>query len=260
MKTSREDIRSGLVRHVPAQLVDELLQAHDEAKGNFYAGGLRLSAVEGGRFCEAAFRILEQLVFGSSTPLGVPLDTDSLIRRLAMAPRGEGPDSLRLHIPRSLRVVYDIRNKRDAAHLAGEVDPNLQDATLIVAALDWVLAEFVRLYHSVSPDEAHCIISELVTRKAPVIEDFDGYLKVLRPELRSSEVCAVLLYQRGAMGATFEELKSWVPPRARANLRRTLTRLVDDLSYVHADRNRYWITQLGRQEVERNGLINPIAS
>ena len=65
------------------------------------------------------------------------------------------PDAIRLHIPRTLRLVYDIRNKRDVAHLGPDIDPNLQDSTLVVSALDWVLAEFIRLYHAgMTPDNA----------------------------------------------------------------------------------------------------------
>jgi len=41
-----------------------------EAKRNFYLGGLRLSAVEGGRFCEATFRLLQQRTTGKFNALG----------------------------------------------------------------------------------------------------------------------------------------------------------------------------------------------
>jgi len=45
------------------------------------------------------------------------------------------------------------------------------------------LAEFVRLYHNVPADEAQAIVSDLVTRTSPAIQDFDGFLKVLRADL-----------------------------------------------------------------------------
>jgi hypothetical protein len=86
-----------------------------------------------------------------------------------------------------LRVVYDIRNTRDAAHLADNIDPNLQDATLVVSVLDWILAEFVRLHHNVSPDEAQKLVEELVTRVAPVVQDFSGFLKLLNPNLGATD-------------------------------------------------------------------------
>ena len=75
-------------------------------------------------------------------------------------------DSIRLHIPRTLRLIYDIRNKRNAAHLADGIDPNVQDATLVIRNMEWALAELVRLYHHVPADEAQQIIAELVSRKS----------------------------------------------------------------------------------------------
>src|SRR4051812_46534982 len=111
----RATIRAGLAANLDGKLVDELLDAYEEAKRNFYLGGLRLSAVEGGRFCEAAFRLLQQIVRGTFDRLGVQLDTEKLIKELANLPSGSHPDSVRLHMPRALRVIYDIRNKRDAA-------------------------------------------------------------------------------------------------------------------------------------------------
>src|SRR5260370_29736549 len=164
-------IEGGLKTRLDGKLVDELLAAYQEAKRNFYIGGLRLSEVEGGRFCEAAFRVLEQVTTGRFTGLSQKVDTDGLIIRLANLPRGAHPDSVRIHVPRALRVVYDIRNKRDAAHLADGIDPNVQDATLVISNLDWVLAEFVRIYHSVPASEAQKIIENLVTRLVPAIED-----------------------------------------------------------------------------------------
>jgi len=77
--------------------------------------------------------------------------------------------------------VYDIRNKRNAAHLADGIDPNFQDATLVVSVVDWILAELIRLNHSVPPDEAKKIVETIVARSAPIVQDFDGFLKVLNP-------------------------------------------------------------------------------
>lgn len=244
-------IRAGLVVSHTPNLVDELLQAYQEAKRNYYLGGLRLSAVEGGRFCEAAFRLLQERTTGSFTPLNKQLDSETLIHKLSNIPSGQQLDSIRLHIPRALRMVYDIRNKRDAAHLADNIDPNLQDAVLVISNLDWVLAEFVRIYHSVPPNEAQRIVEGLVTRCSPAIQEFGKFLKVLNPRLKASDHVLLLLYQRGTSGAIFSELNDWVRPSMRGNLRRTLSTLIHARSHVHLDEDRYQITFSGIQEVER---------
>lgn len=253
----REIIRAGLIASLDSRLVDELLEAYAEAKRNFFLGGLRLSEVEGGRFCEAAFRLLEHITTNRFTPLGRQLRTDALIDTLEQIPRADQPDSIRIHIPRALRLIYDIRNNRDAAHLADGIDPNLQDATLVVVVADWVLAEFVRSYHNVTADEAQDMVNQIVTREAPVIQDFDGFLKVLRRDLSSAEYCLVLLYARGNKGATFDELDEWARPVMRTNLRRTLRTLVNSHAYVHHDGDRYFITATGQRHVEHERLITP---
>lgn len=225
-----------------------------EAKRNFYLGGLRLSAVEGGRFSESALRILQEKTTGKYTPLNKKIDSDRIIIELANLPSGSHPDSIRLHIPRALRVVYDIRNNRDAAHLADGIDPNLQDATLVISVLDWVLAEFVRLYHSVSADDAQRIVQNLVGRRAPAVQDFNGFLKVLNPDLPASDHCLLLLYQRGSYGATLDELTTWARPPMRTNLKKTLYRLINDKAFIHSTADRFLITDTGIKEVERRRL------
>jgi hypothetical protein len=249
-----EIVRSGLKASNDPKLVDELIAAYVDAKRNFYHGGLRLSAVEGGRFCEAAYRILEHRTKGVFTPLSKSVDTEKLRIFLENLTPGSQPDSVRLHIPRALRVVYDIRNSRDTAHLGDGIDPNLQDATLVTSVLDWVLAEFVRLYHSVSADEAQRIVESLVTRKAPAVQDFNGFLKVLNPSIQAGPFILLLLYQRGAQGADFDDLYEWAKPSMRKNLSRTLEQLTHDRAQVHQAAKRYYITATGIREVEKQKL------
>ncbi len=251
-----DDVRASLARAYDPTLVDEILSAYEETKRNFHAGGLRLAEVEGGRFCEAAFRMLELDGKQPRTPIGTELKTDELIRRLQALPGATFTDSIRLHIPRALRLVYDIRNKRDAAHLADGIDPNLQDATLVVTVLDWVLAEFIRMHHGVAANEAQRIVEQLVTRQVPAIELIDGFPKVLRTDLRASQFVLVLLYNAGKSGASIEQLEGWVRPSMRANLRRTLGNL-DEEALVHLDRgtSRCTITLKGTRQLESRRLF-----
>ncbi len=249
-------IRNSLAAHFCSQLVDELLQAFDEAKRNYYEGGHRLSAVEGGRFCEAAYRILEEATTGSFTPIGSVLDTERLQRRLGGLPAAAFSKSIRVHIPRALRVVYDIRNNRDTAHLADGIDPNIQDANLVIGVIGWVMAEFVRLYHGVTAKEAQRIVDELSVRRAPVIQEFGTVPRILRTDLRTGDYVLLLLYHVDSKGANLTDLSSWVRPSMKTNLRLTL-RGLDERAFVHQSGEHVQITQLGKQYVEDNRLPQP---
>jgi hypothetical protein len=112
----------------------------------------------------------------------------------------------------------------------------------------------LRLYN-VSPDDATQVVDSIVTRTAPIVQDFDGFFKVLNPKLGASDFVLVLLYHRGNAGATFDELKLWVRPKMRANLRRTLNRLVHSNDFAHFNGTRYSITRLGEQSVEQRKLL-----
>ena len=65
---------------IPDDLIDALFDAYAEAKRRFYLGDHRPNEVEGGRFTEAAFRILELKVLGAYTRIGKQIPTvDKLV-------------------------------------------------------------------------------------------------------------------------------------------------------------------------------------
>lgn len=248
-------VRQGFVAAgIPTELVDELVEAFAETKRRFYRDDLRPSEIEGARFCEAVFRTLEWATTQTYTPLGDTLSkVPTLMARLEQATAAS--DSVRFHIPRTLRLIYDVRNKRDVAHLGDGIDPNQQDATMVVRNMEWVLAELVRLHHNVSAQEAHAIIVDLVSKDVPLIQEFDGFPRVLK-QLKASDHFLVLLYWRGVEGATYDELHAWARAPMRANMKRTLKAL-DDKNLIHLKGDRYVLTHLGEDDVEKRKLLEP---
>lgn len=239
----------------PSNLVEELTDCYSEQKRNFFLGNHRPTEIEGGRFSEAAFRLLEDIAGLPSTPLGTQINTDGLIRNLQQLPSNAYPDSVRLHIPRTLRVIYDIRNKRDVAHLADGIDPNLQDSSFVFAALDWVLAEFIRISGGTTPDDAFHLVRSITVHSIPAIEDFAGFLKTLRPTLGPNDRLLLLLYHRNLNGATFDELKTWLKPAQRTNAKRDLTKLEHEKDYIIFQKGKYYITRLGILEVQKRKIV-----
>jgi len=242
---------------VPGELARELLDAFVEAKRRFHLGDFRPNAVEGGRFSEAALRILEWQTTGVYTLLSNPkFKADSVITSLGQLAAGSFPESVRLHLPRALRVIYDIRNKRNTAHLSDGIDPNIQDATVVVSVLDWVLAEFVRLFHSVSASDAQQTIDALVRREVPMIQVFDGKPRVLKT-LSQAEHVLVLLYWWGDRPLDRKTLSSWLTPSMRRNPGRVLSALHADFA-VTLTETAVHITQVGMRRVEDEKLIAPL--
>src|SRR6202050_5190220 len=246
-------IMNSLIARFPTNLVDELIECYVEQKKNFYLGRMRPNEVEGGRFAEAAFRMLQHAAGVSATPLGVQLNTIGISQTLENATNAG--DSVRFHIPRTLRVIYDIRNKRDAAHLGDGIDPNLQDSSFVSAALDWVLAEFVRLARGVSPDKAFALVKAITIRRVPAFEQFGDFLKPLRPSLGPSDRILLLLYHCADAGATAAELSNWLKPKQRTNLSRTLAQLEHDKDHIVLAGGRYRLTRRGISAIESRHLV-----
>jgi hypothetical protein len=263
-------IRAQLEGRFDAAIVDELLTAYVHAKRHYYAGDHRQNAVEGGRFCEAAFRILQQAIdpAGTFTPIGSSLPSvDKMLHQLENH-RGQSKlhtvkwqqDSVGLHIPRALRVIYNIRNQRDAAHLADGIDPNKQDATLVVSTMDWVVAEFVRLYHNVPANEAFQLVQGLVSPKVPAIQEFDGEPMVLNRNLNCEQCVLLLLYRAGSPGAQWHQLYKWIPTNFRRNLQSTLDSFESTYYYVRFNDSTgyYTLTATGIKQVHDNKFADPV--
>lgn len=164
------------------------------------------------------------------------------------------PDAMRLHIPRAVRLIYDIRNNRDTGHLRDGIDPNLQDATLVVCCMDWILAEMVGIAHSVSADEAQKIITNLVTKEVPLVEEFEGR-PVISKDLPREDQVLVILYWADSE-ATRTELRGWLPPKVARYLS-TLLASLEKKHLVHVAGENVYLAAGGIQSVEERDLLSP---
>ncbi len=77
------------------------------------------------------------------------------------------PDSrtARILIPRMMMGLYDIRNNRGVGLAGAEVDPNHMDATAVLYNAKWLIAELVRLLHTLTTEEATAIVDGLIERE-----------------------------------------------------------------------------------------------
>lgn len=66
---------------VPTPVAAELFAAFRELKRRFAIGDLRPNVVEGGRFSEAAFRVLQWMTTGTYTAIGTTLPKVSNVAR-----------------------------------------------------------------------------------------------------------------------------------------------------------------------------------
>ncbi len=203
---------STLLPTVPTEIVDELESSYSEIKKNFREGRYEPSELDGAKFCEVVYRLLEWYTSTANTytPFG------SRINNFEKGARDFGnlpsafPDSIRLHIPRVLIPLYSIRNNRGVGHVGGDVNPNYMDAVYVVSACDWVLAELIRVFHNVEPAKAARLVQGIVTKKVPLIWEVGTIKRVLDPNLSYTDKALALLYSEYPGSVSESTLLKWV--------------------------------------------------
>ncbi|GIG41947.1 hypothetical protein [Cellulomonas phragmiteti] len=237
---------------LPSDVVHAMLEEYEETSRRFFLGDYGPAAVNGGRFCEAIVRLVQHLGSGSFTPLNAEIHVERVLNQIENYSSLD--DGIRLHVPRAIRLIYGIRNKRDTGHLRGGIVPNLQDATLVTGCLDWILAELVRVVHAVSAMEAQAMIANIVTRAAPIVEEIDGR-PVLNAKLPRRDHVLALLYWAG-QPTDVGTLRSWLP----VGIRKYASKLLSDLEsafLVHLRDGVVYVTRPGLRYVEENRLLHP---
>lgn len=248
------NIRQQLSNSIDRFLVDRLLECYTELKQNYYLGKHKSGELDAGHFAEIVIRVLQCITNPDHNfvPLGVRLNNvHREIAHFAQLPAAFH-DSIRLHIPRAVHTIYGIRSRRGVAHVGGDINPNLSDSTYVVATCDWIIAELVRLYYTSSLEKAQKLVNGIVERKAPLIQDFSGYLKVLNPKLSAPNKILALLYYRGKEGASTKELRHWVKTKSLSHIPTAIANLEHKKGYIHCDNSQCYITRTGILFVERN--------
>lgn len=226
-----DKISADLKSKLPNELVDYLLSSYLEIKENYMLERHEPSELNGGKFVEACYRIIEQETRGSYTVVGTHTpDMIGKLRAFEQIPATTSIESYRIHIPRTLLVIYNIRNKRGVGHLGGDVNPNFADSTLIATCSDWVLAELLRIHYTCSLNEAQKMVDSIVVRPTFLVHKIDDIKRVLNPNLKHSDQVLVLLASEYPNSVLDMQLLNWIEPKSKA----TFINLV--LKKLHRDR------------------------
>jgi hypothetical protein len=257
-------VSADLKTKLPAELVNAILESYNEIQYHFLLGRYEPSELNGGKFCEACFRILQfETDNGKYTALGIETkDLPGKLRNLENVVSAD--ESYRFHIPRTLIAIYNIRNKRGVGHLAGEVSANSMDSTLVASCADWVLAELFRLHYQCPPDVAQSIVNSLVQRPLTLVYGIGEIKRVLLPSLTHRNQTLLLLATLYPQSATIDQLITWIEPAKKSvysKLLRTLhtERLIElststqcvitptGLKYVEVQYQK-WLKKLNKEE------------
>lgn len=215
-------------------IASAILDSYGEIERNYVLRKWKPSELDAGHFVEAVRRALDleftgqYRAFNRSLP---PFNDQSL----AFYEQQTGDQSYRLLIPRALKSIYNIRNKRGVAHMS-DVNPNEMDATFILYTCKWVLAELIRLKSGLSPDQTQSMLDKIVERQCSVIWKEGNITWVLSPQMKARDQVLVLLYDSSPR--TDAELQGIVEYSNSTNFKKILKRLhTQKLIYYHSDGN-----------------------
>lgn len=181
---------------LPTTLRDDLLSAFNEITRNYRERRWEPSELNGGKLCEAVYTICKGWLEGGNYPARAekpsrfPNKCWEMEHAYQQVPNSR---SARILIPRMMMGMYDIRNNRGVGHAGSEVDPNHMDATAVLYTAKWLMAELVRLLHTITTEEASAIVDGLIEREVAWVWAHGDKKRVLRKGLTWKQKALVLL-------------------------------------------------------------------
>ncbi|MEQ9307913.1 MAG: hypothetical protein RLN90_00555 [Balneolaceae bacterium] len=248
-----DKITNDLSTSLPKELVEYLMSAYFEIKENYLLERHEPSELNGGKFVEACYRIIEQEMKGNYTPVGAHMpDMIGKLRAFEQLPSASTIESYRIHIPRSLTMIYNIRNKRGVGHLGGDVNPNFADSTLICACADWILAELLRIHYSFSLVEAQKLVDSIVIRPTFLVHQIADIKRVLNPKLKNADQVLVLLASEHPNTITDNTLFNWIEPKSKGTFINLLKKLHSERLIEYSGDKNCMILPTGLKYVDKN--------
>jgi hypothetical protein len=223
--------------NLPAGLRDDLLSAFREIVTNYREHRWEPSELNGGKLCEAVFTIVDgYLDSGNYAPRAkkpprFPQACLALEQKYASVPNSRSP---RILVPRMMVGLYDIRNNRGVGHSGAEVDPNHMDATFVLYASKWLVAELVRLLHTLTTEEAYAIVEALVEREIPWVWSEEDKKRLLRLGMTWKQQTLVMLLTETAEVAEADLLR-WLEHPSIGNFRKDVLRPLHKVRQVEYD-------------------------
>ncbi len=158
------------------KIADAIIKAYKEIEQNYVLRKWKPSELNAGHFVEAVRRAIDLELTGKYMPFGKSLPNFN-DQALQLYERQVGDESFRMLIPRTLKAIYNVRNKRGVAHIS-DVNPNEMDATFILGSVKWVLAELVRLKSGLSTSQTQDLLNTIIERHCPLIWKESGIVTI----------------------------------------------------------------------------------
>lgn len=232
MGVAKSQVIAALSPPLPNEIVTHLLDEYQDIKQHLVFRKFRPSELNGGRFAECVLRLVQHLDTPPYTPFGTSLgNSDAIIRRAES--NTSLHESMRFLIPRLARILLDVRNRRDVAHVGGDVSPNFSDSIFISHSTDWILTEILRLYYSCSIDNAKKIADSINEVSLPIIADINGFVRVQNTNLDFRSKTLAILYHKSPAKVRDSALIKWTRYSNPSIFKREIILKLDAEALIH---------------------------
>lgn len=250
MSVAKSKVIAALSPKLPNDILTNLLDEYQQIKQQFFLGRFQPSELNAARFGECVVRILEYLHTGSYTPFGTSLQSERIINSIQN--NTAHVDTIRFFIPRLTRVILDVRNKRDVAHVGGEVNPNYSDALFVTHCADWILTELVRQFYGCSIDEANQIVVSINKVRIPLVAEVNGFVRVQDTKLDASQKVLVVLYYKQPDNVSDANLAKWIKYKNISRFKSEILSKLDSEAIIHYECGVCTLLPKGARYVEKN--------
>jgi hypothetical protein len=237
-----DEIKTELAIHIDSDILSHVFEHYAILKTSFRLQDWEKCLVRAGKFSEAVMKAIYFIRNGKVTQ---QISVDTEINEVNK--RSDLPESIRLLIPRAVRVLYDHRSRRGGAH--GSFDPNAMDCAVVVPIADWILGELVRLYCTVDPDRAMKFVIDITTKSIPIVERIGEDYVVLEKGASARQEISYILYTRYPNRTRNNQLVRWIPNHSAANIRASLSNM-EKAKLVHCNSDGVVLTAAGIRAVE----------
>lgn len=250
MSIAKANLVAALCPPLPNDVVTKMIEDYQSIKQRYFLRKFRPSELDGARFAESVLRIVQHTDMGTFTPIGTSLNTENIVNHAASNTTMH--ESLRYFIPRLARNLLDIRNRRDVAHVGGDVSPNVSDALLICQCADWVLAEIIRLFYNCSIEDARKSVESINEIRIPVIADVDGFLRVQNTSLDAKKQALLVLYHKEPSKVRDTDLAKWTRYGNISRFKTNILSKLDSEALIHYEGSYCTILPRGIAYVQAN--------
>jgi len=223
-----------LERGFDRKIAKAIIDAYSEIERNYVLRKWKPSELDAGHFVEAVRRALDLELTGTYLPLNrtLPPFDDNCLHQYEQR---TGDQSYRVLIPRILKSIYNVRNRRGVAHIS-DINPNEMDATLILYTVKWILAELLRLKSGLSTEKTQKMLESIVERHCPLVWKEGNIESIMDPRMKAREQILILLYKNSPRMDT--EIQQIAEYSNSTNFRNILKRLHKiKFIYYQKDRN-----------------------